>query len=225
MTYDLRHPMGLCHSVYIYSLLHLECYFLNLKSQSILQFSRSHSPRSVEKGPMRFRFEIENEGRPKCNRLYIWSFICSISNPNRFSCFLGLFCHVPFKRDQCDLRFFIEIGWRSKCNRLYIWGLIFSISNPNRFSCCLGLFCHVPLKRDQCDLRFFIEIEWRSKCNRLYIWSFICSISNPNRFSCCLGLFCHVPLKRDWWSWDLRLRLKDAPYAIGCRCIQGGEDS
>ena len=36
-------------------LLHLECHCFNLKSQSIIEFSRSLLPRSVEKRPMRLR--------------------------------------------------------------------------------------------------------------------------------------------------------------------------
>ena len=60
-------------SVYLlcYSLLHLECHFFNLKSQSIIQFSRSLLPRFVEQGPMRMRLETEIQRHSKCNRLYI----------------------------------------------------------------------------------------------------------------------------------------------------------
>ena len=41
-----------------YTLLHLECHFFNLESQSRIEFSRSLLPRSVEKRPMRLRLEI-----------------------------------------------------------------------------------------------------------------------------------------------------------------------
>jgi len=53
-----------------YSLLHLECHFFNLESQSIIQFSRSLLPHSVEKRPGRLRLEIEIKWHSKCNRLY-----------------------------------------------------------------------------------------------------------------------------------------------------------
>ena len=43
----------------IFSLLHLECHFFNLESQSMFYFARSLLPRSVEKRPMRLRLEIE----------------------------------------------------------------------------------------------------------------------------------------------------------------------
>ena len=39
----------------MYSLLHLECHFFKLKSQSMFWFSRSFLPRSVEKRPMKLR--------------------------------------------------------------------------------------------------------------------------------------------------------------------------
>jgi len=42
-----------------YSLLHFECHFFNLTSQSVIQFSRSLLQRSVEKRPMRLRLEIK----------------------------------------------------------------------------------------------------------------------------------------------------------------------
>jgi len=54
-----------------YSLLHLECHFCNLKSQCWILFSRSLSPPSVEKRPMRLRLEIEIQWHSKCNWLYM----------------------------------------------------------------------------------------------------------------------------------------------------------
>ena len=44
---------------FTYSLLHLECHFFNLQSQSMISFSRSLLPCSVEKRPGRLRLEIE----------------------------------------------------------------------------------------------------------------------------------------------------------------------
>jgi len=54
-----------------YSLQHLERHFFNLKSQSRIFFSRSLSPRSVEKRPMRLRMEIEIQWYSKCNWLHM----------------------------------------------------------------------------------------------------------------------------------------------------------
>ena len=56
-----------------YSLLHLECHFFNLKSQSMFKFSRSLLPRSVANRPMRLRLEMKIEWYSKCNGLYIHS--------------------------------------------------------------------------------------------------------------------------------------------------------
>ena len=59
-----RAPLDVSAFIFIsvyHSLLHLECHFLNLKSQSIIQFSRSLLPSSVEKRPLRLRMEIEIE--------------------------------------------------------------------------------------------------------------------------------------------------------------------
>jgi len=42
------------------------------------------------------------------------------------------------------------------------------------------------------------------------------SFSNLNQCSSSLGLFYLVPLKRNQGDWDWRLRLNDAPNAIGC---------
>ena len=58
-------------SIQIYSPLHLECHFLSLRSQSMILFSRSLLPRSVENRPMRLGLEIGIERRFKCNRMYV----------------------------------------------------------------------------------------------------------------------------------------------------------
>jgi len=57
---------------YMYSLLHLECHFFILESQSTIYFSRSLLPRSFEKRPRRLRLEIEIQWHSKCKRLYIY---------------------------------------------------------------------------------------------------------------------------------------------------------
>jgi len=53
-----------------YSLLHLQCHFFILNSQSMISISRSLLPRFVEKRPRRLRLEIKIEWHCKCNRLY-----------------------------------------------------------------------------------------------------------------------------------------------------------
>ena len=114
-TFNLIPPM--------YSLLHQECHFFSLKSQSLVSFSRSLLPRSIEKRPMRFRLEIENGWHSKCNRLCPYSpqlsfvpfFILSVS----FSRSL-----LPRSIEKRPMRFRLERmddtpnGWHSKCNRL-----------------------------------------------------------------------------------------------------------
>jgi len=55
----------------LYSILHLECHFSNLKTH---RFSMSFTSRlacSIEKGPVRLRLENEIEWHSKCNRLYL----------------------------------------------------------------------------------------------------------------------------------------------------------
>ena len=52
----------------LYSLLHLECHYFNLKSQSMLQFSRSLLPRSVEKRPVRLALEMKITWHSKYNK-------------------------------------------------------------------------------------------------------------------------------------------------------------
>jgi len=54
----------------IYSLLHWECHFSNLETQSIVWISWSLLPRSVEKRPIRLGLENQIERHSKCNRLY-----------------------------------------------------------------------------------------------------------------------------------------------------------
>ena len=56
----------------IYSLLHSECDLSNLEIESIIKFSTSFLPRSVEKRAIGLRFENEIEWHCKCNRLYIY---------------------------------------------------------------------------------------------------------------------------------------------------------
>jgi len=73
----------------MYSLIHLECHFFILKSQSMIKFSRSLLPRSVEKRPRRLGLEIEIKWHSKYNRLYIYNqpkwkiSIVSINFPSR----------------------------------------------------------------------------------------------------------------------------------------------
>jgi len=55
----------------MYSLLHLACHSFNLQSPSMIWFSTSLLPRSVEKRPRRLRLEIEMKWHSKCNRLYL----------------------------------------------------------------------------------------------------------------------------------------------------------
>jgi len=62
-----------------HNLLHLKWPFFNLKSQSLMQFSRSLLPRSVEKRPRRLWLEIEIKWHSKCNRLYL-------RKPSRVTC-------------------------------------------------------------------------------------------------------------------------------------------
>ena len=59
--YVLTYTAYCCH---IYSLLHVECSFFVLKSQSMIYFSRSLSPLSVEERPRRLRLEIEINDTP-----------------------------------------------------------------------------------------------------------------------------------------------------------------
>ena len=67
------HTALISYSTYIiqhlYSLLHLECHFFILKSQSMIQFSRSRLPHSVEKRPKRLSLEVEIKWHSKCNML------------------------------------------------------------------------------------------------------------------------------------------------------------
>ena len=123
----------------------------------------------------------------------LWHVGCHFLNleSQSISNFLGLFCHVPLKRDQWDWdwRFRLNdtpnsIGCTWNTNHR-IWSVISSVSNPNRWpSFSLVLFCYVPWKRD----------PWNTNYR---IWSVISSVSNPNRWPNSLGLFCYVPWKRD----------------------------
>jgi len=77
----------------LYSLLHLECRFFILKSQSMIWFSGSLLPRSVRTRPRRLRLEIEIEWHSKCNRLYLWDtvfdidiYICPIKDDDSYRC-------------------------------------------------------------------------------------------------------------------------------------------
>jgi len=62
-----------------HSLLHSECHFFFLKSQSIIEFSRFLLPRSVEKRQMRLRLELENDTHSNHN----WLYLC-LAAPLRF---------------------------------------------------------------------------------------------------------------------------------------------
>jgi len=53
-----------------YSLLHFQCHFFILYFQSMILFSKSLLPRSVEKRPKRLRLEIEIKWHSKCNNRY-----------------------------------------------------------------------------------------------------------------------------------------------------------
>jgi len=68
--------------------------FLSFKSQSLISFSMSLLPRSIEKRLMRSRLEFGLESHSTCNRLYN-----KTRSKDRWSRSLGLFCHDPLKRD------------------------------------------------------------------------------------------------------------------------------
>jgi len=90
-----------------------------------------------------------------CTAYCIWSGISSISHLNRWSSSLGLFCHVPLKRDRGDY------DWRLRLN-----------NTPNAIDCTIHTIC-VCRERCMCvsilsNRLMTIEIEWHSKCNRLY---------------------------------------------------------
>ena len=53
----------------MHSLLHLECHFFNLNSQSLILFSRFFLPRSIKR-PVRLKSEIEIGWHSNCSRLY-----------------------------------------------------------------------------------------------------------------------------------------------------------
>jgi len=82
------------------SLLHLQCHFFLLKSQSMIEFSRSLLPRSAEKRPMRLSLEIEMKWHSKCNRLFfilihIASYYFILLHMCRHSCSWVILCiHV-----------------------------------------------------------------------------------------------------------------------------------
>jgi len=61
--------------------------------------------------------------------------ISSISNLNRWSSSLRLFCHVPLKRDQMGLGLEIKIEWHSKCNRLYMCMQTWFVMNERQTIC------------------------------------------------------------------------------------------
>ena len=82
------------------SLLHLQCHFFLLKSQSMIEFSRSLLPRSAEKRPMRLSLEIGMKWHSKCNRLFfilihIASYYFILLHMCRHSCSWVILCiHV-----------------------------------------------------------------------------------------------------------------------------------
>jgi len=81
----------------------------------------------------------------------IWSVIPSISNRNRSSSFLGLFCHVPLKRDQGDW------DWRLRLS-----------DTPNAIVCTsIWMRSHMNEIPYECDPIWMKK--WHSKCNRLYV--------------------------------------------------------
>ena len=79
---------------------------IDLQSQSIGLFSTDRGKRDVEKWIINFGLRLE-KWHIKCIKLQIaayciWSVVSSFSDLNRWSSSLGLFCHVPLKRDQGD---------------------------------------------------------------------------------------------------------------------------
>jgi len=111
----------------------------------------------------------------------------SISNLNRWSSSIGLFCHVLLKRDQRDRAWrlrFIDTPNTIVCT----WSVISWVTHFNRWSSSPGLFYHGPLKRDQGD--------W---CWRLG-WN-----DTPNAISCVcwfplwrVGVRCYSLLHLEW---------------------------
>jgi len=134
--------------------------------------------------------------------------ISSISNLNRDSSSLGLFCDVPLTGDQGDW------DWRLKlndtpnamgCTAWCISSVLSSFSNLNRSSSSLGLFCHVPLKRNQWDW------DWRLRLNNtLQCVAVCCGVLQCVAVCCgvlqCVAVCCNM-------------RLNNTPNAVGCTAL------
>ena len=88
------------------SQLHSECHILSLKSQSMIFFSRSLLPRSVENRPMRLRLQIEIGWHSKCNSLY-FHFVVTVSGSVwRGYSLINVFAHLYTHFVSIDYRFF-----------------------------------------------------------------------------------------------------------------------
>jgi len=132
----------------------------------------------------------------------IWGVISSISNLNRCSSSIRLFCHVSFKRDQgdWDWRWRLNdtpsaIGCTINVHPITIGCLIFVGRFPPKSPIIIGSFA-----RNDLQLKTFYASS--PPCTACCIRSVISAFSDVNRWSRSLGLFDHVPLKRDQGDWD-----------------------
>ena len=142
-----------------------------------------------------------------------------ILNLNRWSSCLGLFCHVPLKRDQWDR------DWRLRINNTSnAIGCILNAIDCPCFTTIWICMCSIVLSAAYCNRNV---MSWISSLNR---WSsplcLLCSIwKRPRRLrletkieghsrSRSLGLFGHALLRTDQWDPDWRLRLNDTSISI-----------
>ena len=133
-----------------------------------------------------------------CTACCISSVIASISNLNRWSSSLGLFCHVALKRDPRRLRWEIEIERHSKCNNLYIkWSYSWLLS---RLLKIIGLFLQKsPVDTPNAISSTFEEKFYPSprKFYLLQMESHLrrCSTQFEDKFCCSKGKFHLLPVE------------------------------
>jgi len=103
-----------------------------------------------------------------CTAYCIWSVLSSVSNLNRWSVSLPLFCHVPSKRRQGKWDCRVKLSDTPNaigCTymHIYLW------DKPLIMELFCGKKVFFPNNSSRKE-RLYIEIEWQSKCNRLYIY-------------------------------------------------------
>jgi len=113
---------------------------------------------------------------PHCTAYCIWSVISPISKLNQLSSSLGLFCHVPLKRDQLDWDYRMRLNDTTNtigCTCIHECACKYLHFIRVCMCVCVCVCVCVHLCVCVCVWVYWCQCV-HSKCNRMYMYAWMC---------------------------------------------------